>query len=272
MENFDSLGKALAELTAKYACVTKDESPTATSDDAPDMPSAPDNVPACSSDMNRSTVITLNVGGRRFQTTVHTLCAESGFFHDEFSGVAAWTPEDDGSYFIDADPDFFEHLLRFMRRPNTFPLFYDNVKGFEYGLYVHLEAEAQYFKIDALHTWIKDKEYLEAVTVKVAAPTTQNIVLVLSKTYNGNVNEGWQVVPRVRKVYLCPRQILVHRGDPSKCGRACREAQGDDDVRYQEVPYTDMVTVKKTVEFDDEVCKVDEGSDEDTDDDGDEKA
>jgi hypothetical protein len=62
-----------------------------------------------------------------------------------------------GSYFLDADPNLFEHLLRFMRRPEVFPLFYNHAAGFDYDLYNRLQAEAEYFQIDALYEWIKAK-------------------------------------------------------------------------------------------------------------------
>jgi hypothetical protein len=42
-----------------------------------------------------------------------------------------------------------------MRRPEGFPLFYDQVKGFDYNLYNMLQAEAEYFLVDALYEWIK---------------------------------------------------------------------------------------------------------------------
>jgi hypothetical protein len=102
--------------------------------------------------------LTLDIGGRKFKVSRDTLKAESGLFERQLSNrFSTWEPEADGSYFMDADPDLFEHLLRFMRRPEVFPLFYSMTNGFDYDLYNRLEAEALYFQMDTLYTWIKDK-------------------------------------------------------------------------------------------------------------------
>src|SRR3954471_305451 len=87
--------------------------------------------------------ITLQVGERRFVTTRETLTAESRFFASLLSG--RWgNALADGSYFIDADPSLFEHILRYLRR-RVLPLFYDKAKGHDYALYLALLEEAKYF-------------------------------------------------------------------------------------------------------------------------------
>jgi BTB/POZ domain-containing protein KCTD9 len=63
--------------------------------------------------MGRS--ITLQVGERWFVTTAETITHERIFFAALFSG--RWdNVEADGSDFIDADPELFEHILRYLRR------------------------------------------------------------------------------------------------------------------------------------------------------------
>ncbi|KAI4650769.1 hypothetical protein J4E93_003126 [Alternaria ventricosa] len=101
--------------------------------------------------------MTLDIGGRRFRVARSTLEAESGLFQRQFSDCYSWTPEPDGSYFLDADPDLFEHLLRYMRRPEVFPLFYSVMNGLDYDLYNRLQAEARYFQINKLYKWIEAK-------------------------------------------------------------------------------------------------------------------
>ncbi|RAL06902.1 uncharacterized protein BO97DRAFT_447229 [Aspergillus homomorphus CBS 101889] len=71
---------------------------------------------------------------------------------------------EDGSYFIDADPDLFEHLLRYLRR-GIFPIFYDRQKGHDYPKYFALLEEAKYFGIGELVTWLENGTYLRAVDI-----------------------------------------------------------------------------------------------------------
>ncbi|KAF2174935.1 hypothetical protein K469DRAFT_703957 [Zopfia rhizophila CBS 207.26] len=70
--------------------------------------------------------ITLNIGARRFQVRKSTLAREGAmlnhenFFHRLLVGrVNCVDQEQDGSYFIGADPDLFEHVLRFLHRPQV---------------------------------------------------------------------------------------------------------------------------------------------------------
>lgn len=202
------------------------------------------------------TVITLNVGGRKFQTRPDTLRAESGLFRHQMSGHFSWTVQDDGAYFLAADPDLFEHLLRFMRRPEVFPLFYSKIDGFDYDLYNRLGVEAEYFQIGSLHKWVKDKKYLQAIVTHTYAAETCNLDEAFPDTLPINQTEDRRYIPRIRKVYLCPRQIYVHRGDPNRCGAACRKARGDDEVQFEEQAYTMVIRVRKEVECMFGICRL----------------
>ncbi|KAH7069082.1 hypothetical protein BKA63DRAFT_536332 [Paraphoma chrysanthemicola] len=199
--------------------------------------------------------ITLDIGGRTFKTSLSTL-QESGLFRQQLSDRFTWAPQVDGSYFLDADPDLFEHLLRFMRRPEVFPLFYTKDRGFDYDLYNRLEAEVEYFQIDDLRDWIKEKRYEKAIMVHTSIAMAKEVDEVVPKRQSVNVEENWHVIPRVRKVYVCPRGIVVHRGDPDRCGQACRKARGDDEIEYDEETYEEVVIVRKEVEFVAGACKV----------------
>lgn len=55
----------------------------------------------------------IDVGGKRFATTKATLTKypESLFT----AMLSVWTPEDDGSYFIDRSPKYFSLLLDYLR-------------------------------------------------------------------------------------------------------------------------------------------------------------
>jgi hypothetical protein len=84
-------------------------------------------------------LIVLDVSGRKYRTPEATLQV-SPYFQ---SLLARWTDcsdrQEDGSYFIDADPDAFQHIIEFMRRPSKFPLFWTKETGFDYALYNKLE-------------------------------------------------------------------------------------------------------------------------------------
>jgi hypothetical protein len=111
--------------------------------------------------------ITLDVSGRKYRTQKSTL-ESSPYFHNL---LARWNDcsdrQGDGSYFIDADPDTFQHILDFMRRPAKFPLFWTRVTGFNYALYNTLEAEADYFLLHDLRDWIQEARYLDAIKTVV---------------------------------------------------------------------------------------------------------
>jgi hypothetical protein len=120
-------------------------------------------------------IIKLNVGGRHFMVSAAVLIANSGLFRRELSDHSSWTPQPDGSYFVDADPDLFGHLLAFMRRPSVFPVLYTLAAGFDYVLYIRLEAEAEHFEIDSLYQWIRYREFERAVKVYTHISMTEEI-------------------------------------------------------------------------------------------------
>ncbi|KAF2473564.1 uncharacterized protein BDR25DRAFT_158866, partial [Lindgomyces ingoldianus] len=203
--------------------------------------------------------ITLNVGGRKFLTRIDTLATGSGFFAAQLS---RWIgdPREDGSFFIDADPDLFAHLLRHLRRPNTFPLFWNMEKGFDYALYHALYVEAEYFGIYELAKWIEAKQYLKAITIKSHGPEIHEVNGAPGQPFVMNPNV--EVVQREilvtkRERFVCPRGIFAHmvqRGERLKCGKACWKVGGDDPDEYVEEAYKEAVTWKNEVIFNADVC------------------
>lgn len=201
-------------------------------------------------------ILTLDVGGRKFKVSADILIAESGLFQHQLSDRFNWKPEPDGSYFLDADPELFNHLIGFMRRPSTFPLFWSKDQGFNYDLYQRLQAEAEYFQVHVLHDWIEQQRYLDAVSIRTYQPRTRQLKDITREKITGNMSEDWHYVPRVRKTYICPRGIVVHYGNREGCGRACREYQGDDATEYDEEDYMEVISVIKEVVFDEKVCRM----------------
>lgn len=59
--------------------------------------------------------VRLNVGGRMFETMrSHLLRAEGSFFHAMLAS-GQWTPDEQGAYFLDMNPAYFDNILDFLR-------------------------------------------------------------------------------------------------------------------------------------------------------------
>lgn len=68
--------------------------------------------------------IVLNVGGRRFETTVGTLVNGSDYFK---AMIERWNITNNGEIFIDRSGKIFEHVLCLLRDPNyDYPIIYKN--------------------------------------------------------------------------------------------------------------------------------------------------
>ncbi|KAF7870553.1 hypothetical protein EAF04_004297 [Stromatinia cepivora] len=190
--------------------------------------------------------ITLQVGEQRFITTYETLTGESAFFAALLSG--RWNnTEADGSYFIDADPGLFSHILRYLRR-GVPPLFYDYTKGHDHALYHALLEEAKYFQIPRLEKWLRDKRYVSAVKLRCSVRELEGLWWECEG--KSECFEEFHPAWRVKKVYVCPRGIPVHRGNPRACGRQCANAQGDKEDEYEDEQVLNTLVVRKQVVVD----------------------
>jgi hypothetical protein len=201
-------------------------------------------------------VITLDIGGRLFKASTDILIAESGLFQRQLPGRFTWTPQADGSYFLDADPEIFEHLLRFMRRPGSCPLFWSKERGFDYDMYRRLQDEAEYFQVDTLYHWIKDKEYKKAVTIYVHPVKVVEATHVPGVFLAATLSESRHFVTKTRQSYVCPRELPEHRGAPGRCGKFCHSIQGGDEDKYEAEDYTEMITVREEIMFKQSACKI----------------
>jgi hypothetical protein len=195
--------------------------------------------------------IILEVGERRFVTTTTTLTEQSGFFSSLLSG--RWDNEEtSNSYFLDLDGDVFAHVLRYLRN-RVFPVFYDNVKGHDYGLYTMVFEQARYLQIPRLENWLRERTYLKAITVTHTIRDVDGADAVASKT-KSNVDVEYHSTYTTRKVYLCPRNIHSHRGNPQSCGRACANAGRDGEPEYEDESYYNMLVIQRETEFHKEIC------------------
>ncbi|KAM0159752.1 hypothetical protein ACHAQE_004798 [Botrytis cinerea] len=200
--------------------------------------------------------ITLQVGERRFVTTMNTMTGESPFFAALLSGRWDSNEQADGSYFIDADPDLFEHILRYLRR-SVLPIFYDPIKGHDHALYLALLGEARYFQITRLENYLKNEIYLSAVKT---CSSVEELEGFWSETQS--TDESVEYYPRwdTKKVYICPRGIGVHRGNSSACGRQCESVRGDSEYIYEDEPVLKTLVIRKQLVVDQTACM--EGLDE----------
>ncbi|KAL3487326.1 hypothetical protein BJX62DRAFT_9203 [Aspergillus germanicus] len=178
-----------------------------------------------------SDTIPLQVGERYFTTTRSTLVEESAYFDSLLLG--RWdTAREDGSYFVDADPDLFVHILRYLRR-GVLPIFYDLQKGHDEALYDALLKEANFLGIAQLESYLENRTYLERVAVSRWVDVPEPAYNVVS-TVDLDVNVVYHVQWVEEKVYLCPRRINCHNRPPGSCGRDCMKAKGDKPDEYEE--------------------------------------
>lgn len=190
--------------------------------------------------------IVLQVGERRFNTTVGTLTERSEYFEAYFSGKWSIDKQEDGSIFIDSDGDAFDYLLRYLRR-GTFPLAFDIVKGHDYALYSRILEEAKYFQCPKLVFWLEHKCYEKCVSSSVLTALQETEDLDLS---NCSSVHDMEILPCTKSdsdVYICPRGIGIHRGAPHRCGRQCANAQGDDDPTYEKDRVISRWLVARTI-------------------------
>ena len=195
--------------------------------------------------------VTLQVGERQFLTTRSTLVRESGFFASLLSG--RWdNGREDGSYFIDADANLFEHILRYLRR-GVLPVFYDKARGHDNALYLALLEEAKYFQIPRLIDWLEREHYVRALKIEHTAYEADDVE-ELCVTRDTESDVEYYPTWKAEKVYVCPRGIPVHRGDPRACGKNCWKVQGDADSTYEEEQVLRTLVVKKRTVLDSQAC------------------
>ena len=108
-------------------------------------------------------VITLNVGGTRYTTTLSTLTKyPDSMLGAMFSGRHDLPQQEDGSYFIDRDGEVFKYILMYLRdRDHCFNILYDKdlhlnrsslPSPLEKPLLKQIAYEAQYFQVRELET------------------------------------------------------------------------------------------------------------------------
>ncbi|KAI1432243.1 hypothetical protein GGR50DRAFT_697195 [Xylaria sp. CBS 124048] len=191
--------------------------------------------------------ITLHVDDRNFVTTRNTL-NKSPYFSRLLASIVH------GNHTIDADPECFADVLRYLRS-GRFPIFFNG--AFDYTRYAALLAEAKRFELHELEHWIQRQGYLEAVKISYTTQVTEvegENTIAGSQTVSADKKLDISHLSRTEKVYLCPRRIHVHRGHPEKCGQQCRSARGTSERESEETQMITRITVTTQHIFDPQAC------------------
>ncbi|KAG6362909.1 hypothetical protein INS49_008004 [Diaporthe citri] len=109
--------------------------------------------------------IRLQVGETVFSTTHHTLCKESTYFQCLLSDRNQQLTN--GSYFVDADPELFSYILRYLRH-GIYPVSFSRSSGHDYATYLGIERLATELRIERLTKWLVDKQYESAIKCAVS--------------------------------------------------------------------------------------------------------
>ena len=196
----------------------------------------------------------LQVGEQRFFTSYESL-SRSDYLHAIASGRWDSNKQADGFYFIDADPEIFKHVLRFLRH-GIYPLCYDNARGHDYGTYAAIQKQADYFIIPELIAWLKQNQYMKAVTIKTSAVIVEGAGK-LAGTKDAGIKTNYYPTQRTVKRYICPRGLTMHYDAAWRCGKDCKRAQGDAEAEYEDCTELSTLVVTENTVFEKTVCMED---------------
>lgn len=117
----------------------------------------------------------------------------------------------DDSYFVDANSDFFVHILRYFRR-GVFFLFYKAIYEFDFDFYQTLQKKTLYFEIEDLHIWIKDQKYAQIVKIQYTVNEVKGDEISVMNhftTLDDTSDRLYHSVWGTEKIYQCFRNIFV---------------------------------------------------------------
>ncbi|KAH8905544.1 hypothetical protein BR93DRAFT_939506 [Coniochaeta sp. PMI_546] len=200
--------------------------------------------------------ITLNVGGKPFFTTIGTLVQRNSFFAAFLSGRWKVPKAEDGSIFIDSDPDVFSHILSFLSG-GVFPLAYNPDTGHDDKLYVGILAQARYFSIPELECWLENACYRKAVSLVVITELMDEFVPKsdpsTKKPIPKEIGNGFDTV----EIITWKKAVTPTWHNPSDMVSAAQrysQHQLPPGGRYGSEEKTSFVVVRKKVCFDHNWC------------------
>ncbi|KAL8802805.1 MAG: hypothetical protein Q9182_003565 [Xanthomendoza sp. 2 TL-2023] len=197
--------------------------------------------------------IVLQVGEQRFYVHQNTL-QSSQHLESITSGRWDHNKQPDGSFFIDADPEVFKYILRFLRH-GLYPLCYDKSKGHDFAMYAAIHKLADYLMVEGVMGWLSKQQYLQAVKIETSTHVVEdNEAGQLAAIQGSNIEVRHYACWRNVKKYVCPRGIVVHYGIPGRCGKDCRKAQGDADDLYEDAAVLSTLVVTEKTVFNQQLC------------------
>lgn len=196
-------------------------------------------------------LVKLQIGERHFTTTKDTLTDGS----DYFAALFTWPnhKQPDGTVFVDRDGDLFMHILCYLRT-KVYPFFYNQSNGYDYAKYQLLLAEAKYFQVSKLESFIDTRAYLKVIKIERSVRSLDQTDCEEGlKTSGPDTKVDYVPTWDTEKVYVCPRGITIHRGSPQRCGRQCLNARGDGEAVYEDEGVLKLVEFQSQVLFDSSV-------------------
>eukprot|EP01080_Neovahlkampfia_damariscottae_P008903 gene8903-851_t len=144
--------------------------------------------------------IILNIGGKRFMTSLETLTQKKGnFFSAMFSGQFNSHPDDEGEYFIDRDPTYFEIILNHLRYPEKHVDFTHfnarQLKDFQY--------EVDFYGIETLKSKIEILDIGIHLSAQQLSPTKFRITKTNLNGWNASIVFSACKKWKMTSVYCC---------------------------------------------------------------------
>lgn len=93
---------------------------------------------------------------------------------------------------------------------------------------------------------------VQHATEMVEVSDNDTTVVLPSKTLGSHIERLYHPHWTTRPQYRCPRDIPIHHGDPTRCGRACKKAGADGKSLYKgmEVLHLFIVDMKTEINYD----------------------
>lgn len=215
-----------------------------------------------------STKVEITVGSSIFTVNAGLLMKHSLYFNNLLSErwIHGVKINNDTAYVTldDMEEDLCLHILTYIR-DGIYPLLYSPAVGHDVPGYIHLLQHAQYLGVTGLIAWIKQQKYYEAITHRyrrVCHYEDADTSTAFDHNANSDRTLEFHTIPYNKKVYVCPRGIVVHYGQPQRCGQACdrQKAINGGDTEFEDELVMDVIVVSKETHFDLDKCMEDRSS------------